>query len=171
MTAGIRTSTTTDWLPNVGIAPSCCRTGPGRTSRFCAFCAPGRSPRGKRCLVARNRRPVGAAERCWKRLSDITRLLEFLRGNLLYKRAGLRRYLSRSGFLLTDSEQEAMVRRTFVSAGPDGEGPLRSSTNELSTAAYNEDRAGGVRHYIVGGRPRQVSREFRITSAANSNHD
>jgi hypothetical protein len=32
--AGIRTSATTDWLPNAGIAPSSDRTAPGRMSRF-----------------------------------------------------------------------------------------------------------------------------------------
>jgi hypothetical protein len=36
MSPGIRTSTTTDWLPNAGIAPSSDRTAPGRTSRFSA---------------------------------------------------------------------------------------------------------------------------------------
>src|SRR5579862_9082554 len=35
-TAGIRTSTTTDWLPNAGTAPSSDRTTPGRTSPFFA---------------------------------------------------------------------------------------------------------------------------------------
>src|ERR1700722_620611 len=34
--AGIRTSATTDWLPNPGTAPSSDRTAPGRTSRFSA---------------------------------------------------------------------------------------------------------------------------------------
>ena len=34
--AGIRTSATTDWLPNAGIARSSDRTAPGRTSRFSA---------------------------------------------------------------------------------------------------------------------------------------
>jgi hypothetical protein len=43
MAAGIRTSTTTDWLPNAGIARSSDRTAPGRTSRFSA---PDRSPAG-----------------------------------------------------------------------------------------------------------------------------
>jgi hypothetical protein len=36
MPPGIRTSTTSDWPPNAGIAPSSDRTAPGRTSRFSA---------------------------------------------------------------------------------------------------------------------------------------
>ena len=53
MAAGIRTSTTTDWLPNAGIAPSSDRTAPGRTSRFSA---PDRSPAGNAwCLDRRGR--------------------------------------------------------------------------------------------------------------------
>src|SRR5437016_12484879 len=43
MAVGIRTSTTTDWLPNAGTAPSSDRTAPGRTSRFSAA---DRSPAG-----------------------------------------------------------------------------------------------------------------------------
>src|ERR1700721_2335877 len=41
--AGIRTSTTTDWLPNAGITPSSDRTAPGRMWRFSAA---DRSPEG-----------------------------------------------------------------------------------------------------------------------------
>ena len=37
MAAGIRTSTTTDWLPNAGTGPSSDRTDPARTSRFSAL--------------------------------------------------------------------------------------------------------------------------------------
>src|ERR1700677_171759 len=44
MTAEIRTSTTTDWLPKTGIAPSSDRTAAGRTSRSSAT---DRSPAGK----------------------------------------------------------------------------------------------------------------------------
>ncbi len=43
MAAGIRTSTTTDWLTNAGIAPSSDRTALGRTLRLSA---PDRSPAG-----------------------------------------------------------------------------------------------------------------------------
>ena len=64
MAAGIRTSTTTDWLPNAGIAPSSDRTAPGRTSRFFA---PDRSPAGNAWCLGSSRESRARQASCDRR--------------------------------------------------------------------------------------------------------